>query len=91
MLDPDPNEMNADPQSCHNVSPLVGIGTPLSASDCASPGTKGGGGTHSPACEGVGESQFGRLGRKLVLSLLSRVDTRTIQIVSNADTIFKDF
>jgi hypothetical protein len=34
---------------------------------CPPPGTKGGGGggTNSPACEGMGELQFGRLERKL--------------------------
>jgi hypothetical protein len=42
----------------HSLCPLVGIGTPSPASECASPR-----GTHSPACEGVGEFQFGRLER----------------------------
>jgi hypothetical protein len=37
----------------HSVCPLDGIGTPSPASECASPA-----GTHSPACKGVGESQF---------------------------------
>ena len=47
----------------HSVCPVVGIGTPPPppASLWVSPlGTKGGG-SHSPACEGVGESQFGLL------------------------------
>jgi hypothetical protein len=44
----------------HSVCLFVGIGThPSPASECAPPpGTKGGGGAHSPAGEGVGESQF---------------------------------
>ncbi len=36
--------------------------TPSTASECAPlPGAKGGGGAHSPAGEGLGESQFWRL------------------------------
>ncbi len=43
-----------------SVFPLVQIGTPTpSAASDVSPG-----GTHSPAGEGVGESQFGRLEKK---------------------------
>ncbi len=34
------------------------------------PGPKGGGGAHSPAAKGVGESQFQRLEKRLVLCLL---------------------
>ncbi len=60
----------------HSVCSLVGIGIPpppSPASECASPPEpKGGwGGTHSPACDVVEESQFGRLKRKL--STLSSV------------------
>ncbi len=42
--------------------------TPSPTSECTPPPRTGGGGgmgTHLPACEGVGESQFGRLERKL--------------------------
>ncbi len=55
----------------HSAFPLVGIGTtphrPLSRKRvCPPPRTKGGeGGTHTPECEGVGESEFGQLSRKL--------------------------
>ncbi len=52
----------------HSVCPLVGIGTlppPLSPATVPLPRTKGGGGAHSPANEGVGESQFRRLEKKL--------------------------
>jgi hypothetical protein len=64
----------------HSACPLVGIETPQSprpplspASECALPPEPNGemGGlrgytTHSPACKEVGESQFGRLDRKLI-------------------------
>jgi hypothetical protein len=41
--------------------------TPSLASECASPpGTKGGGGAHSPAAKGVGASQFQRQEKKLI-------------------------
>jgi hypothetical protein len=44
--------------------------TPSLASECAPPpGTKGGG-AHSPAGEGLGESQFRRLEKSLALYLL---------------------
>ncbi len=46
----------------------VGIGTPPSpslASECALPPRTGGAGAHSPAGEGLGESQFRRLEKKL--------------------------
>ncbi len=39
--------------------------TPSPPSELALPPEPKGGGTHSPACEGVAESQFGRLERKL--------------------------
>ncbi len=51
----------------HSVCPLVGIGTPhpLSQRVCFPPEPKGeGGDTHSPACEGMGESQFWTAGEK---------------------------
>jgi hypothetical protein len=45
--------------------------TPLAASERAlPPGPKGGGGAHSPAAKGVGESQFQRLEKRLALCLL---------------------
>ncbi len=48
----------------HSVCPLVGIGTPHPLSRkrvCTPPPPTKGEGTHSPADEGVGESQFRRL------------------------------
>jgi hypothetical protein len=53
----------------HSVCPLVGIGTPppSPASECAHPpGTQGGGGAHSATDEGVGESLFRRLEKKII-------------------------
>ena len=48
--------------------------TPLAASECAlHPGPKGGG-AHSPAAKGVGESQFQRLEKRLALCLLCGLD-----------------
>jgi hypothetical protein len=51
-----------------NVYPLVGIGTLPTTHTQASvplpPGTRGGG-AHSPAGEGLGESQFRRIEKKL--------------------------
>ncbi len=52
----------------HSVCPLVGIGTP--PSECALPPVPKGGGAHSPAAKGVGESQFQRLEKRLALCLL---------------------
>jgi hypothetical protein len=55
----------------HSVCPLVGIGTlppPLSPSSVPLPPEPkggGGGGAHSPAGEGLRESQFRRLEKKL--------------------------
>ncbi len=59
--------------STYAACPLVGIGTPHPSSPASEwalpPEPKVG--THSPACEGMGESQFGRLERKLsILSTL---------------------
>jgi len=54
-------------------SPLVGIGTlptPLSPASVPLPPEPKGGGVHSPAGEGLGESQFRRLEKSLALSLL---------------------
>jgi hypothetical protein len=51
----------------HSVRPLVGFGTshPLSRQRvCPSPGTNGWG-AHSPGSEGLGESQFRRLEKRL--------------------------
>ncbi len=51
----------------HSVWPLVGIGTlptPLSPASMPLPQNRGGG-AHSPAGEGLGESQFLRLEKKL--------------------------
>jgi hypothetical protein len=44
--------------------------TPLAASECALPPGPKGGGAHSPATKGVGESQFQRLEKRLALCLL---------------------
>ncbi len=44
--------------------------TPLAASECALPPGPKGGGAHSPAAKGVGESQFHRLEKRLALYLL---------------------
>ncbi len=44
--------------------------TPLAASECALPRGPKGGGAHSPAAKGVGESQFQRLEKRLALCLL---------------------
>jgi hypothetical protein len=51
----------------HSVCLLIGIvtpSTPLRMRVCFPSEQGGGGGTHWPACEGRGESQFGRLERK---------------------------
>jgi hypothetical protein len=47
--------------------------TPLAASECALPPGPKGGGAHSPAAKGVGESQFQRLEKRLALCLLCDV------------------
>ncbi len=44
--------------------------TPLAANECALPPGPKGGGAHSPAAKGVGESQFQRLEKRLALCLL---------------------
>ncbi len=44
--------------------------TPLAASECALPPKPKGGGAHSPAAKGLGESQFRRLEKRLALCLL---------------------
>ncbi len=44
--------------------------TPFAASECALPPGPKGGGAHSPAAKGVGESQFQRLEKRLALCLL---------------------
>jgi hypothetical protein len=51
--------------------------TPLAASECALPPRTKGGGAHSPAAEGVGESQFQRLEKRLALCLLCAPDRET--------------
>jgi len=43
---------------------------PLAASECALPPGPKGGGAHSPAAKGLGESQFQRLEKRLALCLL---------------------
>ncbi len=48
--------------------------TPLAASECALPPGPKGGGAHSPAAKGVGESQFQRLEKRLALCLLCAVN-----------------
>ncbi len=57
----------------HSLCPLVRIGTPPPLQPQVSvpspPGPKGGG-AHSPAAKGVGESQFQRLEKRLALCLL---------------------
>jgi hypothetical protein len=47
--------------------------TPLAASECALPPGPKGGGAHSPAAKGVGESQLQRLEKRLALCLLCGV------------------
>ncbi len=47
--------------------------TPLAASVCALPPGPKGGGAHSPAAKGVGESQFQRLEKRIALCLLCGV------------------
>ncbi len=52
----------------HSVCPFVGIGTlptPLSPAIVPLPPEPGRGGAHSPAGEGLGESQFRRLEKKI--------------------------
>ncbi len=44
--------------------------TPLAASECVLPTGPKGGGAHSPAAKGVGESQFQRLEKRVALCLL---------------------
>jgi hypothetical protein len=44
--------------------------TPLAASESALPPGPKGGGAHSPAAKGVGESQFQQLEKRLALCLL---------------------
>ncbi len=51
--------------------------TPLAASECALPPRPKGGGAHSPAAKGVGESQFQRLEKHLALCLLCEEITQT--------------
>jgi hypothetical protein len=59
----------------HSVCPLVGIGTlpPTLSPESVPPGTKGGG-SLSPAGEGLGESQFRRMEKSLALCLLCVTD-----------------
>jgi hypothetical protein len=76
----------------HSVCPLVGIVTPPTlspASECASPWNRKGGGAHSPACEGMGESQSGRLERKL--RTLSTRSTKATNIVQNHNKTARRF
>jgi hypothetical protein len=51
------------------MSSELGLSHPSTPSECASSGTKGGW-AHSPAGEGVGESQFRRLRKSLALCQL---------------------
>ncbi len=67
----------------HTVCPLVGIGTlptPLSPASVPLPPEAGGG--HSPAGEGLGESQFRRLEKKLstLPTLWHRIWTKALDI-----------
>jgi hypothetical protein len=50
--------------------------TTLAARECALPPGPKGGGAHSPAAKGVGESQFRRLEKRLALCLLCGGHTR---------------
>jgi hypothetical protein len=64
----------------HSVCPLVGIGTlptPLSPASVPLPPEPwwGGGGAHSPAGEGLGESKFRRRRKSLALCLLCEIGT----------------
>ncbi len=52
------------PPTVSVLSSEFGPPTPSLASEYVRPLNLGGGGTHSPAGEGVGESQFGRLEKK---------------------------
>jgi hypothetical protein len=83
-----------------SVCPRVGIGTPPPPLPHASvplpPGTKEGGGTQSPAGEGVGESQFQRPGVKAWHSVYSVVltlcETFTVMnIVRRISEVWRDF
>ncbi len=49
----------------HDPSSELGLAQPLSANECAPTPQNRGGGAHSPAGEGLGESQFRRLEKKL--------------------------
>jgi hypothetical protein len=50
----------------HSVCPLVGIATiPTPLSPASVPSPQHGGGAHSPAGEGLGDSQYRRLEKKL--------------------------
>ncbi len=68
----------------HNVFPLVGIGTlppPLSPASVPFPPVPKGEGTHLPAGEVLGESQFQRLEKKLT-TLLTLCPQTYIHIIS---------
>ncbi len=79
----------------HNVCPLVGIGTPPhplpQASVSLPQEPKGGGGTHSPAGEEVGESKFRRPEKSLALRLLYRLhkSKRTNLVVDLNNNCFR--
>jgi hypothetical protein len=61
--------------------------TPLAASEFALPPLpKGGGGAHSPAAKGVGESQFQRLEKRLALCLLCAFHPPLLSVSSAGDT-----
>ncbi len=66
-------------QMYHSVCPLVGNGSPTSspASGCAPPSGTTGAGVHSPAGEGVEESQFQRLEKSLALCILCGIIPRS--------------
>jgi hypothetical protein len=62
--------------------------TPLAASECALPLGPKGGGAHSPAAKGVGESQFQRLEKRLALCLLCGVYPERDTVLSQRRTLF---
>ncbi len=54
--------------------------TPLTASECALPPAPKGGGAHSPAAKGMGESQFQRGEKRLALCLLCDDHRLSVQV-----------
>jgi hypothetical protein len=74
----------------HSVCPFVRIGIPpppLPLASVLPPAEPGGGGTHSTACEGVGESQFRRLEKKLGLCLLRGLHRPISMLLSTVSSV----